>query len=197
MAGRPVEAPENGYYDFLDTLLAHARVYVMAHYHDVDSLKQLAVQQLAQVMTLISNFDENTVLQLLPFVRYVYDNTDASQEEPIRKLASQFCAINYTKVMKYGEIFEELVRENEDFAVDLMEKVNLRLAATDVQNTALVEKLLTMTIRKSEAELMLQEERKERLALKADMERLRQTTGEQQCVSDTSSPGGVSMPATP
>lgn len=195
MAGRVEEAQEDGYYDFLDTVLAHTRVYVLAHYHGIDSLKQLALQQLAQIMTMVSKFEETTILQLLTFVRFAYDNTDASKEEPIRKLASQFCAINYTKVMKYGEMFEELVRENEDFAVDLMEKVNLRLAATDGQNAALIEELLTMTIGRSEAERMLREEKKEHMALKADMGRLLQITGGQRSASSTSSASSVNMPA--
>jgi len=56
-------------------------------------------------------------------VHYIYDNTTVreSQEEPARKLVSQFIALNYTNLIK-GELQTLLVKGG-NFILDLSGKI--------------------------------------------------------------------------
>ncbi len=70
--------------------------------------------------------------ELTKAIEYVHDNipADKGNEEPMRKLLSQFAAANYTALF-HGS-FEALVTRGGSFTLDLARKLSRRLLAHGV-----------------------------------------------------------------
>ena len=109
------------------TLLAHAKMYTFAHCHLVSELERFALQRLNQVLISMDCTQAHAILDIAQLVHHIYDNTTVreSQEEPARKLVSQFIALNYTNFIK-GEL-QTLLAEGGDFVLDLSDKIFTRL----------------------------------------------------------------------
>ena len=109
------------------TLLAHAKMYAFAHYHLVSEPERFALQRLSQVLISVDCTQAHAIPDIAQLVHHIYDNTTVreSQEEPARKLISQFIAPNYTNLIK-GEL-ETLLVEGGDFVLDLSDKIFTRL----------------------------------------------------------------------
>lgn len=121
-------------YGYKEALLSHAAVYALARYKAVDSLQILALRRLTMTLSRISQIlpDSGLPLGVIDLVKYVYSHTDAlsSSEEPLRRLISQFAALNFP-ALQTGAEFVELMSEGGDFVNDLMVKVSRRLVAAE------------------------------------------------------------------
>lgn len=129
-------------HEFKEALLSHAAVYALACYKDVDSLQLLALRRLAMTLSAISpiRVDARLSMGIADVVKYVYSHTDAlrSSEEPLRRIVSQFAALNFPALQAKAE-FAELLSEGGDFVNDLMAKVSRRLVAAERELGATVE----------------------------------------------------------
>ncbi|OCL05020.1 hypothetical protein AOQ84DRAFT_366993 [Glonium stellatum] len=130
------------------TLLAHAKMYTFAHYHLVSELERFALQRLNQVLISMDCTQAHAIPDIAQLVYHIYDNTTVRelQEEPARKLVSQFIALNYTNLMK-GELQTLLVKGG-DFVLDLSDKIFTRLRSGGSSS-----KLLESQIDELEAEV--------------------------------------------
>lgn len=109
------------------TLLVHAKMYTFAHCHLVSELERFALQRLNQALISMDCTQAHAIPDIAQLVHHIYDNTTVreSQEEPARKLVSQFIALNYTNLIK-GEL-QTLLVEGGDFVLDLSDKISTRL----------------------------------------------------------------------
>lgn len=117
-------------FDFEEVLLAHAKVYALAHYKSVEALKILALRRLLLVLTKLNPIKRasHISMNLVSFASYVYDNTDSltHSQEPLRKLTSQFLALNLAAFQTEPRA-AELVGKGGDLVKDLIGKVCRRI----------------------------------------------------------------------
>lgn len=127
-------------FSYRDPLLAHAEVYSFAKYHLLFKLQQLALQRMIITLRKLDCSVEYAEQELTELIEFVYDNISADQdgEEPMRKLLSQFAAINYTSIL-HGS-FEALVGRGGDFGLDLARKLSRRLLAHGVSGESAEDK---------------------------------------------------------
>lgn len=120
--------------DYNDVLLAHARVYALAQHLKFEALQKVSLQRLLSALLSIDSVkpESQVVLNVIDLLRYVYSHTASStaSEEPIRKIVSQFAALNFPALQSRGEM-SELIKEGGELASDLMEKVWKRLVNSE------------------------------------------------------------------
>lgn len=131
---KSLEYFEPSEYDYKEVLLTHAKVYALAHYKSVNLLRSLALKRLLMTLSRISPVQASShiALNVIDLVNYVYAHTDAlaSTEEPLRRLVSQFAALNFTALHTRDEM-AEFIAEGGDFVKDLMAKVCRRLKVVE------------------------------------------------------------------
>ncbi|KAL1850529.1 hypothetical protein Plec18170_006814 [Paecilomyces lecythidis] len=113
-------------------ILIHAKVYSFAHRFLLPQLEQLALQRLTQVLILLDESETRSLFSyLVDAVHIIYDATPSAkvQENPARKLLSQFVALRFTALA--GESLDTLMAEGGDFAVDVTRKLTRRLMANN------------------------------------------------------------------
>ena len=122
---------DSGDFKYGDALQAHAEIYCFAHYHLVSDLEILALQRIEQVLLRIVDIDDNTVADLTAVMQFIYQNTDQRDgvQDPLRKLIAHFCALHYPELITGP--FLQLVKDDGEFAVDLMRLVNQRPVASE------------------------------------------------------------------
>ncbi|KIW81841.1 hypothetical protein Z517_04867 [Fonsecaea pedrosoi CBS 271.37] len=138
-------------FSYWEPLLTHLDVYSFAKYHLLSELQEIALQRSIITLRKMDCTVEFAEQEVSKAVEFVYANipADRGNEEPMRKLLSQFAAINYTSLM-HGS-FEALITRGGDFALDLARKLSRRLLARD--SDALVQDELEDRIRNLEAQL--------------------------------------------
>lgn len=120
---------------YKETLLSHAKVYSLAQYKSVNALRTLALRRIFLILLKIDPLtlqpDSCTVPNFIDLVNYVYSNTDSlvNSEEPLRKLVSQFAALNIQALQSRQEM-TDLMSEGGDFVSDLMPKICRRLVVS-------------------------------------------------------------------
>lgn len=116
--------------DFHDILLAHAKVYALANYKSVDGLRTLALRRLMLTLSRLHPLraSSHVLMNVVELASYVYDNTDylSNSEEPLRKLTSQFIALNFAAFQTEPRAVE-FVAQGGDIVRDLMAKLSRRL----------------------------------------------------------------------
>lgn len=119
--------------DYRELLFSHAKVYSLAHRKSIHALQVLALRRLSMVLLKINPIqpDSPTTLNFIDLAKYVYSHTDSlvSSEEPLRKLISQFAALNIT-VLQNREEMAGLMSEGGDFVNELTPKVGRRVTIT-------------------------------------------------------------------
>lgn len=114
--------------DYKAVLAAHAKVYALAQYKDIVALKALSLERLLVTLVSIhsneSCLDDHIAASIVELLEYVYSHTDSpgESEEPMRRVVSQFAALNF-QALQSGAQMGELMREGGDFVKDLMGKV--------------------------------------------------------------------------
>jgi hypothetical protein len=158
---------------YLGLLLAHARVYSFARYHLLPSLQKVALQRLTQVLRRMDCSETHAVPEISELIRFVYDHTSttSTNEEPLRKLVSQFAAINYTSLMK-GE-FEEQICQVDDFAIDLGRRVRRRLLASGESTRALEQEIDDLETQMHKLKVQAEEQTSEIQRLRQEVEEWR------------------------
>lgn len=119
-------------FSYLEPLLARVEVYKFAKYHLLSGLQELALQRIIVTPRRLDCSVEFAEQELTKAVESVYGSipTDIGNEEPMRKLLSQFAAAKYTS-LSHGS-FEALIIRGGDFALDLARKLSRRLLAHGV-----------------------------------------------------------------
>lgn len=138
---------------FLPLLLAHAKIYALAHYKDVKPLKALALHRLKAA--LVDNAIEPEAI--VELVRYVYLNTDSLRtgEEPMRRMVLYFVASN--RVLESSEMKLLLSEEgglSREFVIEI--------------------KFYEQMVKKEDAQVGLEATRRELLALREKVRSLDQ-----------------------
>ncbi|KAJ9227415.1 hypothetical protein DTO271D3_1426 [Paecilomyces variotii] len=111
-------------------IIIHAKVYSFAHRFLLPQLEELALQRLTQVLILLDESETRSLFSYLAdAVHIIYDTTPSAkvQQNPARKLLSQFVALRFTALA--GESLDALMAEGGDFAVDVTKKLTRRLMA--------------------------------------------------------------------
>jgi len=98
-------------------LLCHARLYVLGDKYGIDSLTSLVLHKLHKSLVQIhlSNSRVGDVLQL---ARFIYQNTEAHSENPLRDLATSYIAANIHSFGKSAD-FCALLEEGTRFGSDI------------------------------------------------------------------------------
>lgn len=112
--------------NFKETLLAHAKVYVIAHYKSIAALKALAQRRLSTIILKLHPLrpDPHLTMNIVDLVIYVYAHTDSlsNSEEPLRKIVSQFVAFNFSTWYTHPEA-AGLMGDGGDFVKDVLSKM--------------------------------------------------------------------------
>lgn len=111
-------------------ILIHAKVYSFAHRFLLPSLEELALQRLTQILILLDDSETQSLFpSLVDAIHLIYDATPSGkiQDNPARKLLSQFVALKFTALS--GEKLDMLMAEGGEFAVDVTRKLARRLTA--------------------------------------------------------------------
>lgn len=116
-------------YDYGEVLLSHAKVYSLAHYKAIDTLRALALHHLLASLLRLDSVDPTTgshnVVHIAELARYVYDNTDhlENHEEPVRRLVSNFIARNIS-ALESNPKMADFLGEGGDVVTDVIGKVS-------------------------------------------------------------------------
>ncbi|OJJ78080.1 hypothetical protein ASPBRDRAFT_50878 [Aspergillus brasiliensis CBS 101740] len=118
-------------------IMAHAKVYCFAHRYCVRKLEVFALQRLTKVLITINAETETVFPYLTDAIRVVYDSTPSAglQDNPARKLLSQYVALNYTLLQ--SESLDQIIAEGGEFMADVSHKLARRLNMTGVDTQSL------------------------------------------------------------
>lgn len=126
-----LERVDTANFDFEETFLAHAKTYVLAHYKSIPALKALAHARLARTLLKLHPFEGNPHLpiNIVNLATYVYGNTDSllNSEEPLRKVISQYVALNFV-AWQVEPAAVEMMSCGGDFIRDVLTKYCRRFA---------------------------------------------------------------------
>lgn len=129
-----LESFEPAQYDYRETLLSHAKVYALAHYKSINPFKTLALKHLTMTLSRINPIqpESHIASNVIDLISYVYSHTDPliTSEEPLRRLSSQFAALNFPALQATAKM-TELMGEGGEFVKDLMTKVGRRLISAE------------------------------------------------------------------
>ncbi|KAL7658042.1 hypothetical protein ACMYSQ_004183 [Aspergillus niger] len=122
-------------------ILVHAKVYCFAHRFCIHELEEFALQRLTKVLISIDAEKEAVFPYLADAIHLVYDSTPGTnlQDNPARKLLSQYVALNYTKLE--SESFDQIMAEGGEFMVDLSHKLARRFRMTGLGAQSLAEQM--------------------------------------------------------
>lgn len=117
-------------YNYEEVLLAHAKVYALANYKSVDTLRALALKRLLLALWRLHPIvpASHISMNIVDLANYVYANTDdlVNSEEPLRKLTSHFIALNLAAFQTEPKAVE-LMAQGGDLVKDLMAKICRRI----------------------------------------------------------------------
>ncbi|KAF3913453.1 hypothetical protein AA313_de0201451 [Arthrobotrys entomopaga] len=116
---------EDKQFEFGPTLVSHAKVYVLADYHNVDTLKALSLRRLAQTMQMAELHTWDLISDVLALVEFVYPD-DIGRPQQLRDVVSHFVALHYSKLVTNEEVLTTLERGGE-FVRDVCAKVGSQI----------------------------------------------------------------------
>ncbi|PWY82688.1 hypothetical protein BO83DRAFT_414210 [Aspergillus eucalypticola CBS 122712] len=125
-------------------ILIHAKVYCFAHRYCIRELEVFALQRLTKSLLILDADEEAVFSYVADAIRVVYGSTPGAylQDNPARKLLSQYVAIYYTLFTLLGcESFDRVMAEGGDFVVDLSHKLARRLRTTGLGARSLEEQM--------------------------------------------------------
>ncbi|KAF7587604.1 hypothetical protein BBP40_007003 [Aspergillus hancockii] len=138
-------------------ILLHAKVYCFAHRFLISDLESFALQRLTQVLLTVDTQKDSLFPYLADAIRFVYGSTPSTQlqDNPARKLLSQYVALKYT--MLANEMFTQLLEEGGEFLTDLSQKLARRLTISEIGAQSLEEQIDELQIKVNELEVNSQE----------------------------------------
>lgn len=124
--GQRLERFNSAEYDFGEVLLGHAKVYALANYKGIEELRALALRRLFLALARVHPLQpaSHISINIVDFASYVYANTDplSHTEEPLRKMTSQFIALNLVAFQTEPRAVE-FIAQGGDVVRDLMSKI--------------------------------------------------------------------------
>lgn len=163
-------------HDYKEVLLAHSNVYALAQYKDVIALQSLSLENLLMTLMSIDQLEPRTHLaaNVIALLGHVYSHTTVlvSSEEPMRRLVSQFAALNFP-ALQQTEGMEGLLYRESDLARDLMQKVCRRLVVSENELVDLKLELSTLNLEFSVLKVQLAELEQQSAKDKADLVQLK------------------------
>ena len=119
--------------DYEPTLMAHAKLYVLANYMLLPGLQAFTFERLYKLLSTMSRDIGKTVISnLVSLIEYIHATTTRPDggEEPLQDLVTTFIAYNFSQFD--GVDGERLMNQNRDFAKDVLVKV--RSIMVDMQD---------------------------------------------------------------
>ena len=144
--------------------LVHAKVYTFAHQFLLFDLEELALQRLTQV--LLASDTQTSLLfpHLVDAIHHVYNSTPRAnlQDNPARKLLSQYVALRYTTFS--DENLDMIISEGGEFMIDLSHKLARRLSMSGSSTQSLEKQIdeLQLNVNRLEIECQSKEIQLER-----------------------------------
>lgn len=123
-------------HDYQCALLAHAKLYCLAQYEEVEALEGLTLQRLLKTLMPLRPTESSPHLatNVVQLLKYVYRHTKppgpASGEEPMRRIVSQFAALNFP-ALQGTEDMKGVIQEGGEFLNDVLNKVCRQLVHTE------------------------------------------------------------------
>ena len=122
--------------DYEFTLMAHAKVYVLADYMLLPGLQAFTFECLQKLFATMSPIkkDKPVITNLIDLIEYVHVFTTRPDvgEEPLQELITTFIALNFSQFNDGGGKVQRLMNQYRDFAEDVLDKVRRNM--TDIQN---------------------------------------------------------------
>ena len=146
--------------DYEYTLMAHAKLYVLANYMLLPGLQAFTFERLRKLLSTINPIkkDKPVIPNLIQFIEYVHVSTTRPDvgEEPLQELTTTFIALNFSQFNDGGEKVQRLMNQYRDFAEDVLDKVRRIIADMQDDSARLVKDILHQ---KEEYERMIRDVR--------------------------------------
>lgn len=118
--------------DYVDFFLCHARLWVFGDQKMIPDLKTLAQGNMRRVLAKFQYYKQRAQ-DIVVLLDYVYDNTAGpSDKEGMRDIVLEFVTDHIVELASQS-VFNDLVRQNSDFAGDLVSRTAQRVSL--LQNT--------------------------------------------------------------
>ena len=154
-------------YDYRVPCLVHAELYALADYLLLPDLRRLALYRLQRTLIFVGFVAPRTRLlsNLISLLQFTYANTHnrTDQEEPLRKLVSNFAASN-PKILIERDL-QLLLGEGGDLAADLLAKITPGLLEFQDQTSVLKEENRKLRLDRDQLVHHLKDMRSEALEL--------------------------------
>ena len=113
--------------DYEPTLLAHAKLYVLANYMLLPGLQAFTFERLHNLLSTMSpiEMDKPVMSNLVNLIEYIQATTTRPDdgEEPLHRLITTFIAYNFSQFDDDDGEVQRLMNQNRDFAKDVLVKV--------------------------------------------------------------------------
>ncbi|KAL8794442.1 MAG: hypothetical protein Q9195_003029 [Heterodermia aff. obscurata] len=115
--------------DYSEVFLGHARLYVFADKYDIQTLKQLAIEELHATLAVYTLYKEGTG-DIVALLRYVYANTAEykSGVEDLRTLLTQYMEVEMNTLIKDNKLQELMLEDGGPLLADVMKVMKKRFA---------------------------------------------------------------------
>ena len=122
--------------DYELTLMAHAKLYVLANYMLLPGLQAFTFERLQKLLSTMSPIkkDKSVISNVVTLIDYVHATTTRPDvgEESLQELITTFIALNFSQFNDGGGKVQRLMNQNRDFAEDVVDKVRRNMA--DIEN---------------------------------------------------------------
>ncbi|KAF3922977.1 hypothetical protein ABW20_dc0102669 [Dactylellina cionopaga] len=113
------------------SMLDHAKLFVLADFHQLDSLMKLALQRLTQTLLYAETSSYDLLKDTIPLIVYTYHGSDLARPLDLRELVSQWVALHYHELD--GEELLEILEKGGDFVRDVCPKIGRRILAQEIK----------------------------------------------------------------
>lgn len=122
--------------DYELTLMAHAKLYVLANYLLLPGLQAYTFDRLHKLLSTMSpiKMGKPVISNLVTLIEYIRATTTRPGvgEEPLQELITTFIALNFSQFNDVDGEIQRLMDQNREFAEDVLDKVRTNMA--DMQN---------------------------------------------------------------
>ena len=125
---RPPRSNQKSNEDYSEVFLSHAQLYVFAEKYDIQNLKMLALDNLQNVLTVYTLYEERTG-DIVTLLRYIYENTGEPVEgtEDMRTLLRLYMGYEMDTLMKDAGFRNVMIDDGGALLDDFMKMVRKRI----------------------------------------------------------------------
>ena len=136
--------------------LIHAKVYTFAHRFLLFDPEELALEHLTQVLLVSDTQTRSLFPHLIDTIHHVYNSTPSAklQDNPARKLLSQYVALRYT-TFSDGNL-DMIISKGGEFMIDLSHKLARRLAMSGSSTQSLEKQIDELQVNVNRLEIKYQ-----------------------------------------